>query len=38
MVFSLRFSSTSSRYLEEDRSICFGYFRIDRLLKGSRAH
>ncbi|MFQ6622131.1 hypothetical protein Gotur_002067 [Gossypium turneri] len=38
MVFSLRFRSKSSRYFEEDRSICFAYLRADRLPKGSRAH
>ncbi|MBA0759834.1 hypothetical protein Gotri_022651 [Gossypium trilobum] len=38
MVFSSRFSSKSSRYFEEDRSVCFGYLRTNHLPKGSWAH
>ncbi|MFQ6625990.1 hypothetical protein Gotur_004856 [Gossypium turneri] len=29
-------NSTSSRYLEEDKSVCFDHLRTDRLLEGSR--
>ncbi|MBA0702218.1 hypothetical protein Goari_005509, partial [Gossypium aridum] len=36
--FLFEISSKSSRYFEEDRSVCFGYLQTDHLPKGSWAH